>query len=81
MSIKKKNSAITLITSSVNNSAIFDCCRGMVHRSDVSEGWSVPFMSADRALTTRTQRFLYDKYKERPAQIQFYTTFKCVYYR
>lgn len=80
MPIKKKNSAITLITSSVNNSAIFGCCRSL-HRSDVSEGWSIPFKSADRALVTRTQRFLYDKYKERPAQIQFYVTFKCVYYR
>ncbi|XP_011693212.1 PREDICTED: saccharopine dehydrogenase-like oxidoreductase isoform X2 [Wasmannia auropunctata] len=50
--------------------------RGIVHKSDISEGWSIPFLSADRAVNYRTQRFLYDKYKERPAQVQFYATFK-----
>ncbi|XP_071642447.1 saccharopine dehydrogenase-like oxidoreductase isoform X2 [Temnothorax longispinosus] len=50
--------------------------RGLVHRSDVSEGWSVWFPSTDRSLALRTQRFLYDKYKERPAQIRVYATFK-----
>jgi len=45
-------------------------------RSDVPEGWSVPFPSADRPVALRTQRFLYDKYKERPAQVQFYITIK-----
>ncbi|XP_071642451.1 saccharopine dehydrogenase-like oxidoreductase isoform X1 [Temnothorax longispinosus] len=50
--------------------------RGLVHRSDVSEGWSVRFPSADRPLALRTQRFLYDKYKERPAQVQVYATLK-----
>ncbi|XP_071642449.1 saccharopine dehydrogenase-like oxidoreductase [Temnothorax longispinosus] len=49
---------------------------GLVHRSDVSEGWSVRFPSADRPLALRTQRFLYDKYKERPAQVEVYATFK-----
>jgi len=48
----------------------------ILHQSDVSKGWSVPFLSADRTLTLRTQRFLYDKYKERPAQIQIYITFQ-----
>ncbi|XP_011862880.1 PREDICTED: saccharopine dehydrogenase-like oxidoreductase isoform X1 [Vollenhovia emeryi] len=48
--------------------------RGMVHQSDVSEGWSVPLQSCDRSLALRTQRFLYEKYKERPAQVQVYTT-------
>jgi len=60
----------------INNS-----CRGMLHRSDVSEGWTIPFPSADRPTALRTQRFLYDKYKERPAQIQFYVTLKSVQYR
>jgi len=50
----------------------------MLHRSDVSEGWSIPFPSADRPTALRTQRFLYDEYKERPAQIQFYVTLKSV---
>jgi len=46
----------------------------LVHQSDVSKGWSVPSLSADRALALRTQQFLYDKYKERPAQIKFFIT-------
>ncbi|XP_018354212.1 PREDICTED: saccharopine dehydrogenase-like oxidoreductase isoform X2 [Trachymyrmex septentrionalis] len=48
----------------------------VLHRSDVSEGWSAPFPSIDRSVALRTQRFLYDKYKERPAQVQFYVTLK-----
>ncbi|KAL6260002.1 hypothetical protein P5V15_009909 [Pogonomyrmex californicus] len=47
-----------------------------IHRSDASEGWSIPFRSADRSVALRTQRFLYDKYKERPVQVQVYITFK-----
>ncbi|XP_071556972.1 saccharopine dehydrogenase-like oxidoreductase isoform X1 [Temnothorax nylanderi] len=51
--------------------------RGMLHRSDVSEGWSVPYLTfADRPASLRTQRFLYDKYKKRPAQVQVYLTLK-----
>ncbi|XP_011862887.1 PREDICTED: saccharopine dehydrogenase-like oxidoreductase [Vollenhovia emeryi] len=53
--------------------------RGMVHQSDVSEGWSVPFRSSDRPLVLRTQRFLYEKYKERPAQVQVYATFTSLF--
>ncbi|XP_011863787.1 PREDICTED: saccharopine dehydrogenase-like oxidoreductase [Vollenhovia emeryi] len=50
--------------------------RGRVHQSDVSEGWSVPLgYLPDGPLALRTQRFLYDKYKQRPAQVQFYATF------
>ncbi|KAG5322693.1 SCPDL oxidoreductase, partial [Pseudoatta argentina] len=48
----------------------------LLHRSDVSEGWSSPFPSIDRSVTLRTQRFLYEKYKERPVQVQFYVTLK-----
>ncbi|XP_036148686.1 saccharopine dehydrogenase-like oxidoreductase [Monomorium pharaonis] len=50
--------------------------RSVVHRSDASKGLSVSFPSADRPVALRTQRFLYDKYKERPAQVQFYVTMK-----
>ncbi|XP_018055842.1 PREDICTED: saccharopine dehydrogenase-like oxidoreductase [Atta colombica] len=50
--------------------------RSVLHRSDVSEGWSSPFPSIDRSVALRTQRFLYEKYKERPAQVQFYVTLK-----
>lgn len=52
----------------------------IVHRSDVSEGWSTLFLGADRSIALRTQRFLYDKYKERPAQVQTYITFESVLY-
>ncbi|XP_011863789.1 PREDICTED: probable mitochondrial saccharopine dehydrogenase-like oxidoreductase At5g39410 [Vollenhovia emeryi] len=49
--------------------------RGRVHQSDVSEGWSVPLgFIPDGPLVLRTQRFLYDKYKQRPAQVQLYAT-------
>ncbi|KAG5331558.1 SCPDL oxidoreductase, partial [Acromyrmex charruanus] len=50
--------------------------RSVLHRSDVSEGWSIPFLGADRSVALRTQRFLYDKYKERPAQVKVYITWK-----
>ncbi|XP_011863786.1 PREDICTED: saccharopine dehydrogenase-like oxidoreductase [Vollenhovia emeryi] len=50
--------------------------KSMPHRSDVSEGWSLPYVGPDHSLALRTQRFLYDKYKERPAQVQIYVTFK-----
>ncbi|XP_011859005.1 PREDICTED: saccharopine dehydrogenase-like oxidoreductase, partial [Vollenhovia emeryi] len=54
--------------------------RGLVHRSDVSEGWSVPLRySSDGPLALRTQRFLYDKYKQRPVQVQLYATFTSLY--
>ncbi|KYM97013.1 putative saccharopine dehydrogenase [Cyphomyrmex costatus] len=61
------------LKSSINNSIY---CRCIVHRSNVSEGWSTPFPSADRSVICRTQRFLYDKYKQRPAQVKFYATLK-----
>lgn len=58
---------------------LFFYCRGLLHRSDVSEGWSMPFMGSDRSVVLRTQRFLYEKYKQRPVQIQTYVTFQLVY--
>ncbi|XP_011172090.2 saccharopine dehydrogenase-like oxidoreductase isoform X2 [Solenopsis invicta] len=53
--------------------------RGLLHRSNVAEGWSTPAPTADRAVALRTQHFLYNKYKDRPAQVQFYATFKTFY--
>ncbi|XP_011172093.2 saccharopine dehydrogenase-like oxidoreductase isoform X2 [Solenopsis invicta] len=53
--------------------------RGLVHRSDAAKGWSTPAPTADRAVAVRTQHFLYNKYKVRPVQIQFYATFKTFY--
>lgn len=51
----------------------------ILHRSDVSEGWSTLFLGSDRSIALRTQRFLYDKYKERPVQIQTYITFESLF--
>ncbi|XP_018356001.1 PREDICTED: saccharopine dehydrogenase-like oxidoreductase isoform X2 [Trachymyrmex septentrionalis] len=48
----------------------------VLHRSNVSEGWPIPFPSADRSVALRTQRFLYDNYKERPAQVKVYVKLK-----
>ncbi|KAF3428123.1 hypothetical protein E2986_06243 [Frieseomelitta varia] len=50
--------------------------RGAIHKSSVSEGWSMVFPGADRSVILRTQRFLYDKCKQRPAQVQTYFTLK-----
>ncbi|XP_015599596.1 saccharopine dehydrogenase-like oxidoreductase [Cephus cinctus] len=50
--------------------------RGKVHKSALSTGYSVPFPGADRSIVIRSQRFLYEKYKQRPVQIQTYVTFK-----
>lgn len=52
------------------------CYRGMLHHSAISEGWSTVFPGSDRSVCLRTQRFLYQKYKQRPAQVQTYMTFK-----
>lgn len=48
--------------------------RSLVHKSPVSKGWCMVFPGADRSIAYRTQRFLYEKYKQRPAQIQTYFT-------
>ncbi|XP_029048310.2 saccharopine dehydrogenase-like oxidoreductase [Osmia bicornis bicornis] len=50
--------------------------RYFMHRSSVSKGWSMIFPGSDRSVASYTQRFLYEKYKQRPAQIQTYVTFK-----
>nr|XP_012220066.1 PREDICTED: saccharopine dehydrogenase-like oxidoreductase [Linepithema humile]XP_012220067.1 PREDICTED: saccharopine dehydrogenase-like oxidoreductase [Linepithema humile] len=53
--------------------------RGLMHQSDVSEGYSMPFLGSDRSVALHTQRFLYEKYKERPAQVQTYITFQSLF--
>ncbi|XP_058793856.1 saccharopine dehydrogenase-like oxidoreductase [Phymastichus coffea] len=50
--------------------------KGVLHRSAISEGWSTIFPGSDRSVCLRTQRFLYEKYKQRPVQVQTYVTFK-----
>ncbi|XP_006620843.1 saccharopine dehydrogenase-like oxidoreductase, partial [Apis dorsata] len=53
--------------------------RGFIHKSSLSEGWSMIFPGADRSVTLRTQRFLYEKYKQRPAQVQTYFTLNSLF--
>ncbi|XP_014219458.1 saccharopine dehydrogenase-like oxidoreductase isoform X2 [Copidosoma floridanum] len=50
--------------------------KGIVHCSAFSEGWSAVFPGSDRSVVLRSQRFFYEKYKQRPVQIQTYITFK-----
>ena len=53
--------------------------RGFLHKSPISEGWSMVFPGSDRSVALRTQRFLYEKYKQRPAQVQTYFTLKSLF--
>ncbi|XP_012280776.1 saccharopine dehydrogenase-like oxidoreductase [Orussus abietinus] len=50
--------------------------KGIIHRSSISDGWSAVFPGSDRSVALRSQRFLYENYKQRPIQIQTYITFK-----
>ncbi|KZC07632.1 PREDICTED: saccharopine dehydrogenase-like oxidoreductase [Dufourea novaeangliae] len=52
--------------------------RGLLHKS-ISNGWSMPFPGSDRAIALRTQRFFYEKYKQRPVQIGSYVTFNSLF--
>lgn len=48
--------------------------RSLLHKS--LYGWATLFLGSDRSVALRTQRFLYNKYDQRPVQIQTYVTFK-----
>lgn len=50
--------------------------RGTIHTSAISEGWSTIFPGSDRSVALRTQRFLYEREKKRPVQVQTYITFE-----
>ncbi|XP_043483926.1 saccharopine dehydrogenase-like oxidoreductase [Leptopilina heterotoma] len=54
--------------------------RGIIHKSEISNGWSVIFPGTDRSIAKRTQRFMYEKYKQRPMQIQTYITFPSLFH-
>lgn len=55
-------------------------CRSVIHKSPVLEGWAVPFMGSDRSVVLRSQRYLYEKEKKRPLQVQTYVTFSSLFY-
>ncbi|XP_043253583.1 saccharopine dehydrogenase-like oxidoreductase [Colletes gigas] len=53
--------------------------RGIIHQTSLSTGWSMIFPGADRSVARRTQRYLYEKYKQRPVQVETYVTFKSLF--
>ena len=53
--------------------------RGLIHQSPVSKGWSMIFPGADSSVATRSQRFLYETSKQRPAQVKTYVTFRSLF--
>lgn len=51
--------------------------RGLLpHRSAFSDGWSTIFPGCDRSIVYRTQRYFFERYKQRPIQFHVYITFK-----
>lgn len=66
---------ISVISAFSTNSFFF---RGVIHKSDIVESWSTLFLGSDRSVALHTQRFLYEKYNERPVQVRTYMTFKLV---
>ncbi|XP_067007405.2 saccharopine dehydrogenase-like oxidoreductase [Anabrus simplex] len=50
--------------------------RGLIHKNEYVEGWCLPFPGSDRSVIQRSQRYFYEKEKQRPAQIQAYVAFK-----
>lgn len=46
--------------------------RGILFKSDVANGWCIPFLGSDRSVVLRSQMFGYNYLKERPVQVQTY---------
>ncbi|KAK7792581.1 hypothetical protein R5R35_008674 [Gryllus longicercus] len=53
--------------------------RSAIHRSDVVQGWCVPFPGSDRSVILRSQRHFFDKNNQRPAQVQSYVAFRSLF--
>lgn len=54
--------------------------RPIIHKSDVVSGWCLPFLGSDRPVVMRSQRYLYEREKKRPIQMQAYIQFKYVHW-
>lgn len=54
--------------------------RGVVHWSNVVDGYCMPFMGSDKSVMARTQRALYTNDKKRPAQLQCYARMSSAFY-
>lgn len=52
--------------------------RPIIHKSDLVNGWCLPFLGSDRSVVIRSQRYLYEHEKKRPIQMQAYMQFKYV---
>lgn len=51
--------------------------RSIFHKSEVvGNRWSLPFPGADRSVVYRSQRFMFEREKERPIQMRAYITFE-----
>lgn len=46
--------------------------RPVIHKSEITNGWSLPFLGSDRSVAMRSQRHFYEVEKQRPVQIQCY---------
>ncbi|XP_013786030.1 saccharopine dehydrogenase-like oxidoreductase isoform X2 [Limulus polyphemus] len=46
--------------------------RGVLFKSDVVNGWCIPFLGSDRSVVLRSQMFGFNYLKERPVQVQTY---------
>ncbi|NP_001153781.1 saccharopine dehydrogenase-like [Tribolium castaneum] len=46
------------------------------HKSELVEGWVLPFLGSDRSVVRRSQRLFYEKESKRPVQVETYFTVK-----
>lgn len=46
------------------------------HKTDIVEGWVVPFKSADHSVIRRTQKYFYEVEKKRPIQVDSFLVLK-----
>lgn len=47
--------------------------RGVVHKSEIMNNkWTLPFLGSDKSVIYRSQRYLYENDKKRPAQVATY---------
>ncbi|KAK5649846.1 hypothetical protein RI129_000875 [Pyrocoelia pectoralis] len=51
----------------------------LLHKFELTNTWNVPFLGADRSVIMRSQRYLYEKNKKRPIQVQLYFGFESIF--
>lgn len=50
------------------------------HKSNVVDGWLLPFLGADRDVAKRSQRYFYEYESQRPVQVDTYFIVKSIFY-